>query len=238
MLLGLGLLLRSLTLDPLLRLTLRISLRRRLAQWTLRSCLFVWLRCLFLRITRETLVVVLLASLLGGSRVPVARDSGADSGDQNAPARSPQVRAACYDGALPPADGASAPQQPAVAPSGGGGVARQLAARQPRDARAPSRQPRARPARVVSACGQPVYAPLRASLPGGRNDLVRPRYRNRDAGPNGSLHMNANFADPWHYPQLYLFMAVVAPSSIAQSAASAASATACSKLSASAPLGT
>ena len=41
-LLRLGLLLRSLTLDPLLRLTLCVSLRRRLAQWTLRSCLFVW----------------------------------------------------------------------------------------------------------------------------------------------------------------------------------------------------
>ena len=41
-LLRLGLLLCSLTLSPLLRLTLRVSLRRRLAQRTLRSCLFVW----------------------------------------------------------------------------------------------------------------------------------------------------------------------------------------------------
>lgn len=62
----LWLLLRSLTLDPLLRLTLRISLCRRLAQRTLHPLMLVC-RCLRSRVMRRALVVVLLACLLGGS---------------------------------------------------------------------------------------------------------------------------------------------------------------------------
>lgn len=62
----LWLLLRSLTLDPLLRLTLRVSLCRHLAQRTLHSLMLVC-RCLRSRAMRRALVVVLLACLLGGS---------------------------------------------------------------------------------------------------------------------------------------------------------------------------
>ncbi len=62
----LWLLLRSLTLDPLLRLTLRISLCWRLAQRTLRPLMLVC-RCLRSRVMRRALVVVLLACLLGSS---------------------------------------------------------------------------------------------------------------------------------------------------------------------------